>query len=46
MKQFYLEDIRNNKDVMEEISMLEKKIEEQIGKHVALIAYVEDEQTK
>ncbi len=43
MKEFQLEDIRNHKDVMEEISLLEKKIEEQLGKHVALIAYVEEE---
>ncbi|WP_161568131.1 hypothetical protein [Anaerobacillus alkaliphilus] len=42
MKEYQIEDIRSNKEVMEEITHLEKKIEEQLGKHVALIAYVEE----
>ena len=45
MKEFQIEDIRNNKEIMDEITTLEKRIEEQLGKHVALIAYVEDEQS-
>jgi hypothetical protein len=43
LKEFQIEDIRMNIEVMEEIQMLEKKIEAQLGKHVALIAYIEEE---
>ncbi len=43
MKQFLLEDIRNNQEIIEEITQLEKKLETQIGKHVALIAYTEED---
>ncbi|WNF37997.1 hypothetical protein RJD24_06070 [Bacillaceae bacterium IKA-2] len=42
MKQFQLEDIRSNQEIIEEITQLEKKIETQIGKQVALIAYTEE----
>lgn len=42
MKQFQLEDIRNNKEIIEEITQLEKKLEAQLDKHVALIAYTEE----
>lgn len=43
MKEFQIEDMRNSKEIIEEITLLEKKIEEQLGKHVALIAYTEEE---
>lgn len=36
---FHLEDISDNEVVMEEISELEQKIQQQIGKEVALIAF-------
>ncbi|WP_169823101.1 hypothetical protein [Anaerobacillus alkalilacustris] len=42
MKEFQIEDIGNNKEIINELTMLEKKIETQLGKQVALIAYTEE----
>ncbi|MFN7252163.1 MAG: hypothetical protein ACK4M9_15385 [Anaerobacillus sp.] len=44
MKDFEIEDIRENQEIIEEITQLEKKIARQLGKHVALIAYTEDDE--
>ncbi len=41
MKDFQIKDIRNNFEIIDDITILEKKIEQQLGKQVALVAYVE-----
>jgi hypothetical protein len=44
MKGFEIEDIRDNQQIIEEITQLEEKIARQLGRHVALIAYIEEDE--